>query len=128
MAAPFDPAQQPPGYLYLQLADYLTDRITSGELKPGAMLPGELLSAQEYGVSTGTIRRARDVLLQRGVVAVLPALGTYVTEPEYWNMPGHGTSPPSAVESRSGTTPSTDDPPKTTRPHESGDTHHAGSC
>lgn len=67
-----------PGYLYIKVADHLEARIRSGDLRPGARLPGERDLALDYGVSIGTVRRATDVLRERGAVVTLPAKGTYV--------------------------------------------------
>jgi DNA-binding GntR family transcriptional regulator len=77
---PFDPDAGEPGYVYRQVADHLAARIAAGELAPGARLPGERDLAQEYGVALGTIRRAVEVLRERGLVITLPAKGTYVTK------------------------------------------------
>ncbi|NDL60961.1 winged helix-turn-helix domain-containing protein [Phytoactinopolyspora mesophila] len=68
-----------PGYLYHQVAQHIEARISSGELPPGARLPGERDLAEEYGVSLGTVRRASRALRERGVVSTLPAKGTFVT-------------------------------------------------
>jgi GntR family transcriptional regulator len=76
---PFDPHSGPPGYLYTRVADHLAVRISAGELAPGYRLPSERDLADTYGVSVGTIRQALDELRRRGLVATLPAKGTFVT-------------------------------------------------
>jgi DNA-binding GntR family transcriptional regulator len=77
---PFDPDAGGPGYAYMKITEHITARITAGELRPGARLPGEQDLAEEYGVALGTIRRAISELRDRGLVITLPAKGTYVAE------------------------------------------------
>jgi len=69
--------------VFRQLADLLRDRITSGDLAPGASLPSELRLAQEYGLSRTTVRQAMAQLRSEGLVIVEPPRGTFVrtTEP-----------------------------------------------
>ena len=68
-------------YVYMQMADHIAERITKGELRPGARLPGERDLAEEYGVAHLTARRATRELRQRGLVVTLPAKGTFVAYP-----------------------------------------------
>lgn len=75
---PFDPDTKIPGYLYVKLADYLTDRMGDGTLACGAVLPNERALAAEFQVSLGTVRRATRLLRERGLVTTVPGLGTYV--------------------------------------------------
>ncbi len=67
-------------YVYAAVAEHITARIAAGELTPGARLPGERELGQQYGVALGTVRRALDVLRERGLVVTLPAKGTFITE------------------------------------------------
>ncbi|NSL43213.1 winged helix-turn-helix domain-containing protein [Streptomyces sp. 8P21H-1] len=69
-------------YVYMQVADHITARIASGELRPGARLPGERDLGTEYGVTYLTARRAIRELRERGLVLTLPAKGTFVAYPE----------------------------------------------
>ena len=46
--------------LYLQLRDALAERIAGGDWKPGNAIPNESDLAREFGVSTGTMRKALD--------------------------------------------------------------------
>jgi GntR family transcriptional regulator len=78
---PFDPTSSGPAYLYAAMADHIAARIGSGELVPGARLPGERDLAEEYQVALGTARRAVEELRRRGLVVTLPAKGTFVIEP-----------------------------------------------
>ncbi|KAK1181594.1 winged helix-turn-helix domain-containing protein [Streptomyces sp. NBS 14/10] len=67
-----------PRYEYVKLADDVAADIASGKLPQGAALPGERAMTGLYGVSIGTVRRAIVELRKRGLVATLPAKGTYV--------------------------------------------------
>jgi DNA-binding GntR family transcriptional regulator len=66
--------------MYVRVADHLAARISAGELAPGYRLPSEKGLASEYAVAVGTIRQALDELRRRGLVATLPAKGTFVVE------------------------------------------------
>ncbi|MGC5565622.1 winged helix-turn-helix domain-containing protein [Streptomyces sp. FR-108] len=78
--SPIDPTKI--AYVYMQMADHIEARIRSGELSPGARLPGERDLAEEYGVAHLTARRATRELRERGLVITLPAKGTFVAYPE----------------------------------------------
>ncbi|WP_162652152.1 GntR family transcriptional regulator [Lentilitoribacter sp. Alg239-R112] len=74
----------PPTLLYKQVHDAVFERIISGELGPGAMLPSEMELAAAYKVSQGTARKALSELEQSGVVERIQGRGTFVatTTPE----------------------------------------------
>lgn len=63
---------------YRQIADQLRQLIARGELRPGDMVPSELALAEQHGVSRGTARAALAVLLDEGVVEVIPGQGRRV--------------------------------------------------
>lgn len=67
-----------PKYEYVKLADTIAADIASGRLPMGAALPSERAMVGIYRVSIGTVRRAVRELVSRGLVATLPAKGTYV--------------------------------------------------
>jgi DNA-binding GntR family transcriptional regulator len=69
-----------PGYVYSQVAAHIERRIRAGELAPGARLANERDLAEEYQVALGTIRRAMEVLREKGLVITMPSTGTYVKE------------------------------------------------
>jgi Bacterial regulatory proteins, gntR family len=48
--------------LYLQVRDVIIERIGKGEWKPGSALPNEGDLARQFGLSTGTLRKALDHL------------------------------------------------------------------
>jgi GntR family transcriptional regulator len=66
--------------LYLQVRDALLGRITSGEWLPGNSLPNEIMLGQELGVSSGTVRKALDVLESERLLVRRQGRGTFVTE------------------------------------------------
>ncbi|MBI4185846.1 GntR family transcriptional regulator, partial [Candidatus Berkelbacteria bacterium] len=51
--------------LYLQVSQWLEDKIASGHYKPGARLPGDNELAQQFGVSIITVRAAMRVLIEK---------------------------------------------------------------
>ncbi|WP_233647396.1 GntR family transcriptional regulator [Streptomyces sp. BSE6.1] len=55
-----------PLYVYEQLAGIIERKIRSGEYRPGTRLPGELTMTHDYKVGPGTVRRALDLLRDRG--------------------------------------------------------------
>jgi GntR family transcriptional regulator, transcriptional repressor for pyruvate dehydrogenase complex len=60
--------------------DALLDRIRSGALVPGALLPSERELAAQIGVSRGTLREAIRILDYSGVLDVRTRAGTYVAD------------------------------------------------
>lgn len=77
---PFDPNQDGPEYTYVRVANHIAARIAAGELLPGARLPAERDLAAEYGVAYLTVRRAAQVLRDRGLIVTVMGRGTYVAE------------------------------------------------
>ena len=65
---------------YAQLAAILRSRVERGDWRPGEPIASELRLTEEYGVSRGTVRRAIAVLVDEGVLFVVPHRGTYVAE------------------------------------------------
>lgn len=63
---------------YRQIADDLRARIRSGGLKAGAMVPSELAIAEERSVSRGTVRSALALLVDEGLIEVVPGQGRRV--------------------------------------------------
>lgn len=92
--ADFDPDPDEPGYLFVKLADYLTARIRARDLPPGSRLPGERDLSVQYGVSIGTVRRATEVLRERGLVLTFPAKGTFVAPLSRLRRVGEAPPPP----------------------------------
>ena len=63
---------------YVQLADRLRERISSGEFGPGEKLPTIDEIVAGTGLSPMTIRRAYRVLADEGLVRVVKGRGTFV--------------------------------------------------
>jgi GntR family transcriptional regulator len=78
--ADFDPDPARPGYVYIRLADHLEHEIATGRLPVGGRLASAPEMAETYGVALGTVRRALDVLRERGLIETWPAKGSFVTE------------------------------------------------
>ncbi len=66
--------------LYQQLFILLKNRIQSGEIEPGTMLPGEQELSADFGVSRITCKRALNELADAGLVSRQRGLGTTVLE------------------------------------------------
>jgi GntR family transcriptional regulator len=66
--------------LYYQLSTFLRKKIVSGELGPGAALPGEEALAEEHGVSRITVRHALSMLVDEGLLARQRGKGTFVSD------------------------------------------------
>jgi GntR family transcriptional regulator len=66
--------------LYLQVRDVLAARIASQEWKPSMALPNEGDLAREFGVSSGTMRKALDLLETERLLTRRQGRGTYVND------------------------------------------------
>lgn len=75
-----------PARLGAAVVDVLLDRIVSGELVPGTLLPNEPQLCQVFGVSRTVIREAVKILEQKGLVRVKQGQGTRVADPDEWNL------------------------------------------
>jgi DNA-binding GntR family transcriptional regulator len=69
-------------YVYVQLAAILRERIRSGDLPPGRVLPSARMLSQEHGVSIGTVKKAVELLRADGLVRTKIGRGVFVTRPE----------------------------------------------
>jgi DNA-binding GntR family transcriptional regulator len=63
---------------YVQVATYIRDQITRGELQPGEEVPSERQIAEEWGVSRPTATRALALLRVEGLVDSRQGAGTFV--------------------------------------------------
>jgi DNA-binding GntR family transcriptional regulator len=68
--------------LYLKVAATIKSRIHSGIYQRGEWIPAAKDLALEFGVSTITIRKAVERLIQEGYLAARQGAGTRVTHPE----------------------------------------------
>lgn len=66
--------------LYLQLRDALAERISQGEWKPGTAIPNESDLAREFGVSSGTMRKALDMMEGEHLLTRRQGRGTFVND------------------------------------------------
>ncbi len=75
-----------PARLGAAVVDLLLDRIVSGELEPGSLLPNEPGLCEAFGVSRTVIREAVKILEQKGLVHVKQGQGTRVAAAGEWNL------------------------------------------
>lgn len=73
-----DPGAATP--LWRQLADLLRERITSGELPPGRVIPSETTLSQEYDLARSTVVKALKSLQDEGLIVRVQGRGTFVAE------------------------------------------------
>jgi DNA-binding GntR family transcriptional regulator len=75
-AVPVDPFASK--LAYDQVADDLTRRIMSGEFTE--RIPSERFLADEYETSSKTVRKAVEILRERGIVRTAGTRGTFVVQ------------------------------------------------
>ncbi len=64
--------------LYRQIERAIEHRIASGELAPGTLIPSETSLAADLGVARGTVRRAIEHLVAKGLLERRRGKGTWV--------------------------------------------------
>ncbi|MFG3556524.1 GntR family transcriptional regulator [Micromonospora sp. NPDC047557] len=64
---------------YRVIAEELRERIESGAIPPGALLPAESALTAEFRAARGTVRQAIAALREAGLVATDHGRGTYAT-------------------------------------------------
>ena len=74
-------SKTPPLPKYYQLAQILSEKISSGELKPDEQLPTEEELCQTYQMSRGTVREAIRLLVDEGLIWRGRGQGTFVKAP-----------------------------------------------
>jgi DNA-binding GntR family transcriptional regulator len=72
--------------MYLKVAATIKNRIHSYSYQRGEWIPAAKNLAQEFGVSTITIRKAVERLIQEGYLTARQGAGTRVTFPEQKKM------------------------------------------
>ena len=75
-----------PARLGTAVMDALVDRIVSGELRPGTLLPTEPRLCEAFSVSRTVIREAVKILEQKGLVRIRQGQGTTVAQSDEWNL------------------------------------------
>jgi DNA-binding GntR family transcriptional regulator len=66
--------------LWRQLAALLRERIISGELPAGRVIPSETTLSQEYGLARSTVVKALTALEDEGLIIRVQGRGTFVAE------------------------------------------------
>jgi GntR family transcriptional regulator len=60
------------------LRTLLRDKIASGEIPPGRPLPSQRSLVETHGLARGTVAHAVRVLVDEGLVVIVPGKGAYV--------------------------------------------------
>ncbi|MCX5807085.1 MAG: GntR family transcriptional regulator [Proteobacteria bacterium] len=63
---------------YMQLVRIVSEQIASGILRSGDQLPAEAQFCTQYNISPMTVRRAINILVERGFVSATQGKGTFV--------------------------------------------------
>lgn len=74
--------------IYIQIAESLLERITTGELAPDERLPSERELSKTLNVSRMTLRAALRVLDNKGLLIRRPGDGTYIAQPKIERQAG----------------------------------------
>lgn len=69
--------------LHSQISNFIQDQISSGEWPSNYRLHAEPDLAKEFGVSRGTLRRAMETLISRGLLRKVQGRGTFVTSAQF---------------------------------------------
>lgn len=72
--------------LHGHVVQMLGQRIVSGAIKQGEVLPPEATMAEEMDVSRTSLREAMKVLSAKGLVEARPKVGTRVRDARFWNQ------------------------------------------
>lgn len=68
------------------VVDHLGERIVTGAIAIGEILPGEIETADRLDISRGTYREAVKMLAAKGLVKSRTKTGTRVLERSHWNL------------------------------------------
>jgi GntR family transcriptional regulator len=63
---------------YIQLVRIMSQQIAAGVLRPGDQLPSEGRFCTQFNISPMTVRRAINILVERGLVSTTQGKGTFV--------------------------------------------------
>ncbi|GAA0355184.1 hypothetical protein GCM10009530_00330 [Microbispora corallina] len=69
-------------HLYVQIAEFIRERIQRGDLLPGHPIPSEAAIQSEFGVARTTARRAFHMLREEGLIYTVQGEGTFVGSPD----------------------------------------------
>ena len=67
---------------YLQLADLIQEKIATNEYSLGSKIPSERELSEVFGISRMTVRKAIEVLIEKGMLTRLQGKGTFVSKPK----------------------------------------------
>lgn len=68
--------------IYIQIIDYLKEKIFSGEIKPGGLLPSIRSLSLELEVNPNTIQHAYDEMEREGLIKAQRGIGFELTKEE----------------------------------------------
>ncbi|WP_426118094.1 GntR family transcriptional regulator [Pseudomonas sp. DSP3-2-2] len=69
--------------LYQRLRDRLAEQIANNRWRPGEAIPTEAALSSEYCLSTGTVRKAIDMLVADNILERQQGRGTYIRRPQF---------------------------------------------
>ncbi|MXS18417.1 GntR family transcriptional regulator [Pseudomonas oryzihabitans] len=69
--------------LYQRLRDQLAEQIANNRWRPGEAIPTEAALSAEYQLSTGTVRKAIDVLVSEGILERQQGRGTFIRRAQF---------------------------------------------
>ena len=69
--------------LYIQIEDYIREKVKTSELKTGEKIPSEELLCEKFNVSKITVIRALRDLVNEGIILRKQGKGSFVKEPNY---------------------------------------------
>jgi GntR family transcriptional regulator len=69
--------------LYQRLRDQLAEQIANNRWRPGEAIPTEAALSSEYCLSTGTVRKAIDMLVAENILERQQGRGTYIRRPQF---------------------------------------------
>jgi DNA-binding GntR family transcriptional regulator len=69
---------------YIQLVQILTEQMEKGVLRPGDKLPSESQLCKHNNISPMTVRRAINILIEKGLVIAEQGRGTFVKPLQLW--------------------------------------------
>lgn len=69
--------------LYQRLRDHLAQQIADRKWRSGDAIPTEAALSTEYQLSTGTVRKAMDALVNEGILERQQGRGTFVRRPQF---------------------------------------------
>jgi GntR family transcriptional regulator len=69
--------------LYQRLRDQLAEQIANNRWRPGEAIPTEAALSAEYCLSTGTVRKAIDMLVNDNILERQQGRGTFIRRPQF---------------------------------------------